>query len=166
MTLTEAQRLAFLKGREKRMANLEKKKLEAAEQEMFAGESKSVPDLMEPPPVPKPKLKRTKAIKPVPVEVKVEPDPDPDHAPQPEPEPELPEEPKVSEAASIVPPSFDEDAFADKIVSMLMSKGLAGIPADQQTDTPRAPVKPKKERKAKPIGTSAPPPVVSTFSWL
>jgi len=36
--LTEAQRLAFLKGREKRMANIEKKKLE--QQEMFVEEEK------------------------------------------------------------------------------------------------------------------------------
>lgn len=169
MTLTEAQRLAFLKGREKRMANLEKKKLEAAEQEMFAAEAKSepvpipTPDVTEPPPVPKPKVKRSRTIKPKPaveVQVKVEPDPDPE--PEPEPDPEIPKEPKVSQAAS-VPPTFDEDAFADKIVSMLMSKGITG--GDQQAVATPA-VKPKKPKKAKPIGTSAPPPPMSTFSWL
>jgi hypothetical protein len=167
MTLTEAQRLAFLKGREKRMANLEKKKLEAAEQEMFASEAKSepVPDMVETPPVPKPKVKRTKTIKPK-VEVKVKVEPDPDPVPEPETaaapvDEEIPKEPKVSD---VVPPTFDEDAFADKIVSMLMSKGING---NQQAPAPPA-VKPKKERKAKakPLGTSAPPPPVSTFSWL
>ena len=48
--LTEAQRLAFLKGREKRMANLEKKRLEKLE--AFQQESTPAPP---PPPVPESK---------------------------------------------------------------------------------------------------------------
>lgn len=156
MALTEAQRLAFLKGREKRKANIEKKKLEAAEKEMFAKmeeapmEQEQEAKVESPPP--KPKVRRTKTIKPAVVDVKVEPDPVP--------EPES----KEATAAPPVPvsyaqpPSFDEDQFADKIVSMLLSKGIGAKPSPRK---PRE-VKPKK---AKPIET-APAPPTSTFSWL
>lgn len=61
--LTEAQRLAFLKGREKRMANIEKKKLEAEEAKQV-----QVQENAEPAPVPVP----------VPVQVPV-PVPEPTH---------------------------------------------------------------------------------------
>lgn len=44
--LTEAQRLAFLKGREKRMANIEKKRLEKEE----AKQVEEAPPAVEPPP--------------------------------------------------------------------------------------------------------------------
>lgn len=48
--LTEAQRLAFLKGREKRMANIEKKRLEKAELEEQQQQPPSSPKSETPPP--------------------------------------------------------------------------------------------------------------------
>lgn len=58
--LTEAQRLAFLKGREKRMANIEKKRLEKEELKAAAVASKS-PDPAPSPVPPKPVLERQTA---------------------------------------------------------------------------------------------------------
>lgn len=170
MTLTEAQRLAFLKGREKRKANLEKKKLEEAEKEMFAKMDEDKPvsteePLIEPPP-PKPKVKRTKTIRPKqePVEVKIQPDPEPESKPVTTESVEPPIE--EAKAAPVSQPTrqslFNEDEFADKIVSMLLSKGV-GVPSSEKPVRAKpASVKPKK---AKPIET-APTPPTSTFSWL
>lgn len=53
--LTEAQRLAFLKGREKRMANIEKKRLEKEEAKQVEEAPAPAP---EPPPPEMPTLKR------------------------------------------------------------------------------------------------------------
>lgn len=69
--LTEAQRLAFLKGREKRMANIERKRQEKLEAQQGG---------VEPEPTPKPTKKRVKKEKPEPVsqpERVVEPTPPP-----------------------------------------------------------------------------------------
>lgn len=86
--LTEAQRLAFLKGREKRMANIEKKRLEKLEVEeamkkpieplQVAEETKptttppdaALPKLTSPPPSP-PKLKIHKRTRQLPLEERV-----------------------------------------------------------------------------------------------
>lgn len=64
--LTEAQRLAFLKGREKRMANLERKRLEKAEAQAMTEppESTKQPDVDVPVGIDKPK---PKSPEPVPV---------------------------------------------------------------------------------------------------
>lgn len=153
MTLTEAQRLAFLKGREKRMANIEKAKLEKAELEAFAKEAPL------PAPAPeKPKVKRTRKPKTTPVSVEVKIDPDPSEATtEPETDPdevvassETPSKSAsnpVSDTSSTAFYEFDQDAFANKIVDMLVQKGFAApTPAVQD-----APVKPKKPKARKPV---------------
>ena len=169
MPLTEAQRLAFLKGREKRMANLEKKKLEQREAsdkeilDMIEEEMQAEMDAQDMPP-PKPKVKRqtnTAAKKKAPVKVKVNVEPDPSEAEtEPETDPETegvkasaapaptakePEpEPAVSASSSSSSSAFefDQDAFANKVVDLFLSKGY--------TVRPQEPVdlKPPSRRKA------------------
>lgn len=172
MPLTEAQRLAFLKGREKRMANIEKAKLEKQEMELFSKEAdaSAVPE--------KPKVTRkprkTKAVKeePQPVDVKIDIDlgtavAKEDTVPeikQEEPEPVPPVPAPVSAPAPA--PTFDEDAIANKVVSMLMQKGI-GVP-----QPPASPVKKtKKPRTSKPKAKVKPveeefQPRTNTFTWL
>jgi hypothetical protein len=58
--LTEAQRLAFLKGREKRMANIEKRRLEKEEQKQV--EAEPIPEL----PIPVLKRQVAEDVKPAP----------------------------------------------------------------------------------------------------
>lgn len=176
MPLTEAQRLAFLKGREKRMANIEKAKLEKAE--------KAEMEQMIPPP-PKPKVTRkprkTKEVKeePVPAQVKTDPDPDPSEAAtEPETDPDEPvktSQTPVSETKAPSTPAyyeFDQDAFANKIVNMLVQKGM-GYNSDVSGIVPP---KPKKLKPSKPAvkktttnrpGTPTPTPTIQpSFNWM
>lgn len=173
MPLTEAQRLAFLKGREKRMANIEKKKLEKAEMEALNTEVFAESKTPSPPPE-KPKLTRkprkTKASK-EPVDVKIDidlgtsvapPTPTPEEAIKTE-EPEPPLQPAVSSSSA---PVFDEDAIANKVVDMLLKKGI-GLPAEHHQE--KVKIKTKKPRVVKPKSTefqAPPPPPTSTFTWL
>jgi len=116
--LTEAQRLAFMKGREKRMANLEKRRQEKLEAQQFDSAKETVPPpppgfeaadaiplaeqvaamvierlkTTETPPAKKPRVKREK--KPV-VRVKIEPE-----EPLQESAPEVPEIPKLPSRAN------------------------------------------------------------------
>lgn len=197
MPLTEAQRLAFMKGREKRMANIEKKKLEMAEMEQFGEQIVNAPE--------KPKVTRkprkTKAVttdseapeekKAVDVKIdidlgtsisKEETTPPIPNSDEKKPDKDVsisssePHHPAVSAATQIEKPSwFDEDAFANKIVNMMMEKGI-GLP------TPPAPEEiVKKKRKTatskKPITTKetefqevsqAPtrPAPTTSFAWM
>lgn len=179
MTLTEAQRLAFLKGREKRMANLEKKKLEDAEMAAletpaFAPEKPKV--------VRKPRKTKEPAKPKVPVDVKLQIDPsEADTQPETDaeemkeqakadPTPDVTSQPQQPLAVSQDVPSikFDEDAIANKVVAMLLEKGV-GLPP------PPAPLKPKKPRvvrkTAKPKDDTDPSisgfsPKTTSFSWM
>lgn len=169
MPLTEAQRLAFLKGREKRMANIEKKKMEKAELEQLSGE----PFTQEPEPEPvpeKPKVTRKPRKTKIPVDVKVElevvkEDTVPDSKPMPTVEEEPPLQEGVSEKTT---PIFDEDAIANKVVDMLLKKGV-GV-HDQRVEKDQVKPKAKKSRvtKSKPAEFQSPPPAppTSTFTWL
>jgi hypothetical protein len=143
--LSEAQRLAFLKGREKRMANLEKKRLEKEEAKM-ASEDFELPDA---PPPPKPKLTRKPRVK-KPEIVPDLPDPDTDTKiePEPEPEPEPKVDPEPTKSTEI-----DTDAFAEKIVGKLQ-RILA---------PPKVIRKPRKTTPVKPV---PPPTQTNNFSWL
>lgn len=137
-TLSEAQRLAFLKGREKRMANIEKKRLEKEEAVMAEQEFK----LPEAPP--KPKATRKPRVKPEPV-------PEPESEAKTEPETETDPEPEQAKAV----PTLDEDALAEKIAEKL--KGAIVPP----------PITRRKPRKTKvaPVTPEVPPPT-NNFSWL
>lgn len=64
--LTEAQKLAFLKGREKRLANIEKKRLE--KEEAAETVAKIVTPKTSPPPTPKPEPDTIPETQPAPVE--------------------------------------------------------------------------------------------------
>lgn len=152
--LTEAQRLAFLKGREKRMANIEKKRLEKIEEFV-------PPDVV--PPVPK--LKRAKKVVPPPPSL--QPPPPPAVV---EPEPEIQEtkissEPVVEATLPPQPPpppnnlSLDEESI-NKIVDRLY-----GV---MKPATPAVTTRPKKTRTKKetPDPTPDTPPVINSFSWL
>lgn len=192
MPLTEAQRLAFLKGREKRMANLEKKKLEDKEaleneilrllqEEEDAGKAPAKPKVARKP-------RKTKEAK-VPVDVKIDPDPDPSEAPtepetdpepetkepQPQPQPQ-PQMPAVSQDVAASSIKFDEDAIANKVVAMLLEKGV-GVPPPPAP----APLKAKKATSARKAPASKPndrtnpnnsgfsqsfPPAAASFSWM
>lgn len=193
MPLTEAQRLAFLKGREKRMANIEKAKLEKAEMEALGKDIMKELESMHAPEKPKVvrKPRKTKAVviedpvqetKPVDVKLEIDlgtsiqrEDTVPDVKTSGEPEPALPH--AVSES-KIPTATFDEDAIATKVVSMLLQKGI-GVPLP--SDSAKQ-VKPKKTRPPPPPAskspkkTKPPPPPKSTtnefptpsasFSWM
>lgn len=203
MPLTEAQRLAFLKGREKRMANLEKKKLEdkeALQNEMMRLIEEEMANADVAPEKPKvarkprktKEAKEAKAAK-VPVEVKVnpseadtEPETDPDTVNEtksetnPKPLPAAEPAPAVSESSSSSTGiKFDEDAIANRVVAMLLEKGV-GLPAPHGNEPP--PLKAKKPRVAratsassKPRASAEPnqsvfpqsyPPQPASFSWM
>lgn len=157
--LTEAQRLAFLKGREKRMANIEKKRLEKEEAEAVVDAP------------PKPKLKRQVN--------KIDPDPEP----EPEPEPKVKSEPKPEpepEPKDMVEP--DIDSMVNKIMSRidhqlgdtLMDRFMNAMKEQQAQPKPKRKSRSeeaaeKKPRKTKPKSKSEDnlvPPIASSFSWL
>jgi hypothetical protein len=168
MTLTEAQRLAFLKGREKRMANIEKKKMEKAELEAMSGEP-----LQDEPAPEKPKLVRKPRKTKIPVDVKIDMDmvkkEETAPVPDPDPEPMKEEEPfKEPSVSANLPTFYDEDSIANKVVDMLLKKGV-GIHPPQAVEQVK--IKPKKPRVVKPktaeFQSPAPSlPATSTFSWL
>jgi len=153
--LTEAQRLAFLKGREKRMANIEKNRLAKLEfQEATKEETPAV--------VPEKKKEDPQPLTPVvKVEEKVEEIP---------PMPKLRRQKVVSVATPT--PSIDEDKIASIVADKIMAQM---IPPEKEK-------KPRKPRVAKipvaeskndenpdpnqPRGSSNVPPFVHNFSWL
>jgi hypothetical protein len=159
--LSEAQRLAFLKGREKRMANIEKKRLEKLEADM-ASEEFTLPQA---PPAP-PKRTRTskkKDSKPEPEEeskLVAEPQPDPEPDPQPEPDPEP--ENKTTASLPTPIPSFDEDSFLEKIVGKLKET----IQSNQPPAKPALKRAPRKTRAVRVPDQEDPIPAINNFSWL
>lgn len=144
-TLTEAQRLAFLKGREKRMANIEKKRLETEEKNAAVAEIQPDPD-------------------PVPVTPDEKPQPQSPAAPEPEPV-VVPPVPKLKRAPrKTTTPAFvlDEDKIANRVAEEVMKKmqELQPPPKERKPRKPRAkPLTPEK-------GMNAPPPPAYNFSWL
>jgi hypothetical protein len=195
MPLTEAQRLAFLKGREKRMANLEKKKLEdkeALENEMMQLLKEEMASSAVAPEKPKVtrKPRKTKEVKEskIPVDVKIQPTPsEADTEPETEPEtdanviteksaaiPAAPH-PPVSQDSASVKLQFDEDAIANKVVAMLLEKGV-GVPApngdapaikNKKPTAARKSVKPKDTSNSNTSGFSRSfPPASASFSWM
>lgn len=148
--LSEAQRLAFLKGREKRMVNIEKARLAKEEESLSADQFKLAPG---PTKQKKPRTKKTTTV------VDPEPPPEPELEPEPEPKPEpkLEPEPKPESEPKHV---FNEDKLVDKIVAKLKDSYVA-VPTI------------RKPRKAKPakimeeeVTTPPPPPATNNFSWL
>ena len=134
--LTEAQRLAFLKGREKRMANIEKKRLEKEE----------VKEMEMPPPLP---VTRTKTTAPEP-EAAVE--PAAAAAPKEVPRTQTPE-PKMH---------LDENKIADTVAERVWLKLQEAKPkrkpyTRRETNSESAP----SETSAPP-----PPPPTHSFTWM
>jgi hypothetical protein len=181
------------------MANLEKKKLEKKEmdqnellrliaEEMGEIEKESVPE--KPKLVRKPrKTKEVKETKPVEVKVKVDPseaetEPETDlETTEEKAEPKLKEnipvqpQPAVSEPTPSTGIKFDEDAIANKVVAMLLEKGVGVSAPHGNAPTPLKPKKPKVARatSAKPKASSGPnesvfpqtyPPQPASFSWM
>ena len=174
--LSEAQRLAFLKGREKRMANIEKKKLENAEKEQSTIKPK-----------PKTKVKQDRVLE---TEIAVEAKP----KQEPEPEPKIEQktnpvvivdEPKIEPKAE---PKFDADAFVKKVMSSIdnqlgdtlmerfmnamnehtinNSKPKVKRSRKTKSDDEDVPPKPKVKR-SKTINPVIPPkPQAQQFTWL
>lgn len=166
-TLSEAQRLAFLKGREKRMANIEKKKLEEEEKNQVTA-------IASPPP--KPKIKRQPKIKPAEQVV-----PNPPSEPT-----EIPKSPPKPEVKSITPDGSPHkramsdgqiEEFVNKIMSKIDNQIGDGL-VDKLINTLKAEAATKKTRKKKDPQTipkakkpketlKAPPPAATNnFTWM
>lgn len=170
------------------MANIEKAKLEKAEMEALSKDIMKELEAMNsaaPAPAPeKPKVKRTRKPKttpapaPAPVEVKIHPDPDPSEAlTEPETDPEMEEKGEpytsasnpVSTASTPVYAEFDQDAFANKVVNMLVQKGIGAmappVPGKPKTLKPRKPTVKKSSSE-----TITPPPPTripkEAFVWM
>lgn len=164
-TLSEAQRLAFLKGREKRMANIEKKKLE--EQEKLTLEAK----VFSPPP--KPKLKRQTKTRP--------------ETPMPEPQSPKPVSDPTPVAKVVTPEKKRSHSLSDEHIDDMVSKIMSKIdhslngglvdkliaslqpvknevepPPQKKTRKPRA----KKESKKKEDSVPSNPPPTNNFTWM
>lgn len=161
--LSEAQRLAFLKGREKRMNNLEKKRLEKEEANMTAE------DFQLPAAPPKPKKTR----------VKKEPVVIPDSKPEPEPEAEPKKEPTESAIAASLyltgatafkQPGPEPETKAEPTkVSVIDEDDLAARIIKKLTESmslapPKVTRRPRKTTKTEKISTPEPP--TNNFSWL
>jgi len=161
-TLTEAQRLAFLKGREKRMANIEKKRLEDEEKKAIETQTFSPP--------PKPKMKRQPKVKPEPIQIPATPDetksdPTPEHILTPIPS-------TRTKALS----DGDIDVMVSKIMSKIdtqigdtiLDKLMNSLPKAAPQEPP--PKKPRKPRAKKEPGKNddTKPAVVPTnnFTWM
>lgn len=157
--LTEAQRLAFLKGREKRMANLEKKKL--ADLEIASASVSPSPK--------KTTVKRQTNAKPVII-------PDQHQEPEPEVKPE-PEKESIFKQDSKIDPDEIVDRIMKRLPDMmgntLMDKFMAAI--QQDSESKLVPEKPKRKRatsdstklkQAKPKTQPSTPPPVNNFTWM
>lgn len=157
--LTEAQRLAFLKGREKRMANIEKNRLAKLE---FQEATKEDPE----PPVVAP------APAPAPVPV-----PEPEPEPKPEPVVIPPPMPKLKRQTRVkLPPTspIDEDKIASIVADKIMAQ-MMPPPAPRKPRAPKIKTVPEEhavaeskteENKAQPNNPTNVPPFVHNFSWL
>jgi len=150
--LSEAQRLAFLKGREKRMANIEKKRLEKEEAATTQFQLPAAP--------PKPTKKSVKS-KPIideqPAnEESVKEEPVKEEAVKEEDvKEEIPVKDKPTKDNVLMKKEhpFDEDAFAEKVASKIKET--------------MAPPKNKKPRKTKPVEIpEEKTKVTNIFSWL
>lgn len=165
--LTEAQRLAFMKGREKRMQNILRKREEKKEAELLA----DVQDV-DPEPEPEPEI-----------EPEPEPEPEPESEPEPEPEPkpDLPIPKLVIKRKKPDPPSAnpeiymtiqDRDSILEKLktvedmYSQLIAKSLE---SETESDPEPASKKPKRPyvRRAQSVPSPPKPPVTvaSRFNW-
>lgn len=157
--LTEAQRLAFLKGREKRLANIEKRRQEKVEIEVSDVSSEPTESV-------KPQAKRGRKKKEVQSVEAVKPPPSP-------PEPEEQDENTENDTGSVMAPMMDE-SFSEKIADYVyqriktlkeeeakMSAELMSkmSPEKPQKKTKRAYTKkPKPEPKPEPVPEPEPQP--------
>ena len=141
--LTEAQRLAFMAGREKRMANIMKKKAEKEEAKEMELDVDSKPVSVPDPPIPKLKIRVRKT---------------PDH-PKKNLEPDLEREVETQPEELIEKPEpnydIDPDLIADRVIAKLQALH------EFQTSSPPAPKKKYTKKKAK---ISAPASTVSESS--
>jgi hypothetical protein len=163
--LTEAQRLAFLKGREKRMANIEKKRLEKLEADQM--ELPAAP----PKPAPKPRASK-KHIVAVQAEPEPEPNPEPEKKSEPEPVVETkeevpPEKPVLTRQTNNHPIiQIDEDKIASRVAEEVLRK-IEQSKKPRKPRTPRPPpaLVPDEDPDSHPA-PAAKPRVVHNFSWL
>lgn len=130
--LTEAQRLAFLKGREKRMANIERKRQEKLEAQ--AATANSIPDTQVEPE--KPILQAEDFPTPQPVEVKVKVEPD---APIPE-KPELKRESPIKRPDTPIPKEDPDVIQAKKIADLIIHRFQQEL-----APPPPPPIQPKRK---------------------
>lgn len=162
--LTEAQRLAFLKGRETRMANLEKKRLEK-EEALFVERTDTVPEnnpktiLEQSVEISKPKIRRQKKIVDVKIEVPVQNEPGKSHLDVKESSPQKQSSSPTPTNQIQVPSTFqiDEDKIAEKVANHVYEK----IASAKQTKKPRNPT--KREPKPKPSVETVRP---HAFTWI
>ena len=166
--LTEAQRLAFLKGREKRMANIMKKREEKLEAEQMEFVEEPVPARIDPEPEAKsdpdpveeiqdpPKKKRrvaTKIATPTPVPIS--------------PPTKIPDEPDMSSLPPIMTVE-DRDMILNKFEEVT-AKILAmhnGKSSNKENVSPRASSLPPSPPVVKRRKVSAPPPLKRPISSL
>ena len=158
--LTEAQRLAFMKGREKRLANIERRRQEKLE--AIEASTGSLPD-SKPKPVSK-TVPTTLEVKPAPTE----PDANASShnaasvvAQQPPPPMQQQENVSHFDIDSMVDKIFSKidnqigDSLVDKLVSSLQSSATSvdsvkGASVDQDVKPPTEPIKPKRKYTKRP----------------
>ena len=134
--LTEAQRLAFLKGREKRMANIEKKRLEKEE----------VKEMDMPPPLP--------------VKVKVS---APAPEPEPEPEPSAAAPKEVPRTKTPEPKlHIDENKIADTVAERVWLKLQEAKPKRK----PYTRRETSSNSESEPAPPPVLPPPTHSFTWM
>lgn len=162
--LTEAQRLAFLKGREKRMANLEKKRLEKEEalfeekQHENETSQETISQTQPQMPPPKPKLRRTTKKERVdnlePVSVSVE----ETHV-----EEEVPDLPKPDEIQAEPPSKSFGDQDLDEIANRVAEKVMKQMQSKPRNQIKTTEQKQKQINKVKEI---TPVPKPQYFTWI
>ena len=167
--LTEAQRLAFLKGREKRLANIETRRMEKLE----AMENAVQEDDMPPPaPKKKPRTTKVKVKTESPTAKKIqEPEPDPEPEPEPKTEPKSePETKETKETKQSETGPTNIDAIIQEVMSRMKEKESVSTPIPKQAHKrPYVRRQPPVNIPQTPPDSPPPPPsrvATKDFNWM
>ena len=155
--LSEAQRLAFLKGRETRMANLEKKRLEK-EEALFQSQSVNTQnEILEIPKLKRQTKPRAKKVDSVKVTEPIFNETVPKETTVPDTQDEVPVE---EEKASTIP-VIDEDKIASRVAAQVIARmnETAAKPKSRNPTTEK-----KKTKKEEPSMSNVVRP--KTFAWI
>lgn len=158
--LTEAQRLAFLKGRETRMANLEKKRLEKEEALFATMEDTQVK------PVTKTRKPRVKKIEPEPIQEQQSIQREPTVVEESKEVLEQEEVPNTEHhsPAPATTPSASLDV--DKIANIVADQVYAKMKSEKATKKPSRNTTKNTTEKRNKIKEVLPDPPINTFAWI